>query len=153
MPDLSPVPPAVSGAPAREARAVPAPRSSRSLQPLASQSTPVASGTWGPCRRTAIGAVLASLVLAACATVEGLDGGGVPTEVVLLGGGFVYFDGQRVPTETFVLAIRARIRAAAGDTARYPAVRILVEGGLPPGGLDYLLRELQSAGVRHVKLG
>ena len=37
-----------------------------------------------------------------------------------------------------------------GDT---PAVRILVEAGLPPGRIDALLRELQAAGVRYVTLG
>ncbi len=68
-------------------------------------------------------------------------------------GGFVRFEGQRIATEAFLLEIRQRIREASGDATRYPALRILIEADLPSGRLDKLLRELQSAGVRHVTLG
>lgn len=79
--------------------------------------------------------------------------GGVDTEVILLASGFVRFEGQRVPIEEFLLRIRERVRAAGDDAERYPAVRVLIEGGTVPGLLDRLLQELQSAGVRHVTLG
>lgn len=74
-------------------------------------------------------------------------------EVVLLAGGFVRFEGRRVPTDEFVLEIRRRVRVAAGDGSAVPEVRILIEEPVPQGRIDDLLRELQSAGVRHVTLG
>jgi hypothetical protein len=91
-------------------------------------------------------------ILAGCGAAPGLGSAG-ETEVTLLAAGFVRFENQRIPAEEFVLRIRERIRAAAGDVDRYPAVRILIDVAPPPGRLDRLLRELQSAGVRRVTLG
>lgn len=79
-------------------------------------------------------------------------GEGVETAVELLGGGFVRFEGRRVPTETFLLEMRARVRAAEGEARRMPAVHVHADPRAALAPVDGLLRQLRTAGVRYVVL-
>lgn len=103
-------------------------------------------------RRVRWPATVLPLALAACATSPFAGVEGVPTSVELLGGGFVRFEGQRVPTETFLLEIRERVRSAQGEPSKLPAVHVRAVGA-DLGPIDPLLRDLRMAGVRHVVLG
>ena len=49
---------------------------------------------------------------------------GPRTEVTVLGGGFVMFEEQRVPLETFLYEVRLRVRDADGDPSLTPWVVI-----------------------------
>ena len=103
-------------------------------------------------RNLSLARFVAVASLVGCSGGPGL-GPGVTTRVTLLAGGFVRFEGARIPEAQFVLTIRERVRAAGDDIDGYPAVYVLAEDGLPMGRLDKLVRELQSAGVRFVSLG
>jgi hypothetical protein len=96
---------------------------------------------------------LAAILAATSACAGPAPGDGIRTDVVLLAGGFVRFDGARMPVEQFVVEIRKRVRSAAHDASRCPEVHIRIEDDQPPGRLDALLHELQTAGVRRVVLG
>ena len=74
---------------------------------------------------------------------------GIPTRVVVLGEGFVRFEGRRMAQETFFLEIRARARAADYQPERLPWIIVLAEAPLPPR----FTVELRHAGVRHIRLG
>jgi hypothetical protein len=96
------------------------------------------------------------LLLAACAEFEPdvSAPAGVVTYVECLSGGFVSFEGARVPTEDFVVEMRQRVRTAQQDPSRMPAVRIRVEDAVPDASVivGRLIHELRQAGVRTVEL-
>jgi len=101
---------------------------------------------------------LLAITLAGCANappdVEEPDG--VPTPVRILDVGFVQFEGERIAIEFFLLEMRERVRAAAGDLQKLPRVQLSVPDGAP--GVDghwvtYLRNELHKAGVRHLAIG
>ena len=98
-----------------------------------------------------------ALLLAACAAAEPEPPAGIGqrTLVQILDGGFVRFEGRRVPTEAFLLEVRRRVRAAAGDADRIPWILVRAEDGVQvsPEQLELITRELGKAGVRHVHLG
>ena len=98
-----------------------------------------------------------ALLLAACSAAEPEPAAGVGqrTLVEILGGGFVRFEGERVPTEAFLLEVRRRVRAADGVADRLPWILLRAADGLdvPPQQLELITRELGKAGVRHAHLG
>ena len=88
------------------------------------------------------------------ANVDEVDG--VPTPVHVIDEGFVRFQGERIALEFFLLEMRERVRAAAGDIQRLPRVQVSVPEGAP--GVDgrwvsRLRDELHKAGIRHLGIG
>lgn len=132
------------------ARAVPPPLAIQAARVRPAEAAPKATA-WPAGRPTGVG--LAFVLAAACAGSPFGAVGGVATPVELLGGGFVRFEGQRMPMEAFLLVIRTRVRDAGGDAARLPAVHVRARPGLTSQPVDVLLRELRTAGVQQVVLG
>jgi hypothetical protein len=94
------------------------------------------------------------VVLAAFSALCGCSGlSSTDAPVELLGGGFVRFEGSRMPTETFLLRIRERVRSADGASELLPCVHVRAGEGATSESIDALLRQLRMAGVRHVVLG
>lgn len=76
------------------------------------------------------------------------------TPVELATGGFVVFEGRRIPADAFLLEMRQRVRAADGEPAHLPAVHVRVDpaAGAGLGPIDGFLQGLRTAGVRYVVL-
>ncbi|MEZ5963921.1 MAG: hypothetical protein R3F56_08770 [Planctomycetota bacterium] len=74
------------------------------------------------------------------------------TVVELLGAGFVRFEDRRIPTDTFLLEMRERVRLADGEPSRLPAVHVRADPDAPLGPIDGFLQGLRTAGVRYVVL-
>jgi len=101
---------------------------------------------------------LAVVGAAACASsaVEPDAPQGVPTDVEVLDAAFVRFEGQRVAVEWFLLEMRERVRAADGDLARLPWVRVTIApdaASVDGRWVSALRNELYKAGVRNLTLG
>ncbi len=104
-----------------------------------------------------IALALTALVAAACASSSGADEApqGTPADVEVLDSAFVRFEGKRIALEWFLLEMRERVRAADGDVAQLPLVRVTVAPDAP--GVDgrwiaALRNELYKAGVRNMSL-
>lgn len=97
------------------------------------------------------------LLLAACQTAAPADpAAGVPTRVDILDAAWVQFEGERRPLEYFLLEMRHRVRAAAGDIGRMPFVIVHITAGTSGTDARWLGRfrsELHKAGVRQLSLG
>ncbi len=92
-----------------------------------------------------------------CSSAPVLEQGlGIRTEVTILTGGFVRFEEQRVPMETFQLEMRRRVRQADGEPTLLPMVVLDVEEGV--GSLtgqamvQRLMDGLRASGVRYINL-
>lgn len=102
--------------------------------------------------------VLAFLVGSSCSSTPVPETAvGIRTEVVILGGGFVRFEGDRVPMESFVYEVRVRVREADGDETRFPWVVIDVDPAVAEltgqAMVQKLMNDLRAAGVAHIEAG
>lgn len=93
-----------------------------------------------------------------CSSTPGPDTQqGVRTEVAILPGGFVRFEGERVPMEIFLLEVRVRVRNADGDETRIPWVVIEVDPSVKDltgqAMVQRLMDGLRAAGVAVVEAG
>ena len=99
--------------------------------------------------------LLVATLLWGCSSAPAPEQGeGFRTEVTILTGGFVRFEEQRVPMETFQLEMRRRVRQAEGDPTRLPLVVIDVQEGVESMAgqamVQRLMDGLWASGVRHI---
>ncbi len=99
------------------------------------------------------------MALLACGTTEPTPEGsspvGVRLEVHLLDQHFVRFEGKRMPWEAFALDVRAQCRAATGDSAQRPWIRMLapVDGSVTAATVEQLRKVLTDSGVKYITSG
>ncbi len=104
------------------------------------------------------GSLLLLLLITGCSSAEPLPEQiqGIRTEVAILPGGFVRFEGERIPMEAFQLEMRVRARDAEGDAARLPWVVIEVApevGDLTGQAMvQRLMDGMQAAGIGAIEL-
>jgi len=113
--------------------------------------------------RPAAAAVLTVRALApACESPPGPGGSDVPVsewhEVVVLGDGFVRFDGERIPEELFLLRMRKVLRAVPPRATARPGLVVRVADNSPamrrefPRFYDRTYRDLGSFGLAAMDL-
>ena len=102
-------------------------------------------------------ALLLPLVAGCSSTPEPETQEGVRTEVTILSGGFVLFEAERIPMDSFLLEMRERVRNAGGDKARFPSVVIEVGPDVSEltgqAMVQRLMDGLRAAGVAEILAG
>ena len=102
--------------------------------------------------------LLLLLLITGCSSAEPVPEQieGIRTEVAILPGGFVRFEGERIPLEQFQLEMRYRTRDADGDPAKLPwvVVEVAPEVGELTGQamVQRLMDGLQADGIGNIEL-